>query len=242
MVDHLIIEPMTESFVVWRCLHGGALDATTIDHPMPNPQVDWPHTKTRNVPLLKKLIATYGTCAMLARDGDSIVATLRFYPKALCTCTDSGPGFCLQQEFPAGPPDQLAAQELPPVEKLDDKTLFVHCLMIVAPKDEPDRYRRKGLATHLVGELIRWSIKNKWDAIEANAYEEIPILYAISGVAGRRFWEKLGFRAIRQDIEPGISGEILEAVRKDAIAVGVPIRDATNRYRMRLEVSNLRCR
>jgi hypothetical protein len=216
------------------------LDATTIDHPMPNPQVDWPRIKTRNVPLLKKLITTYGTCAMLARDGNSIVATLRFYPKALCTFTDSGLGFCLQQKFPAGPPDQLLEHELSPVEKLDEKTLFVHCLMIVAPKDEPDRYRRKGLATQLVRELIRWSIKNKWDAIEANAYEEIPILYAISGVAGRRFWEKLEFRVIQQDIEPGISGEILEAVCKDAIEVGIPIRDATNRYRMRLEVSNLK--
>jgi hypothetical protein len=137
----------------------------------------------------------------------------------------------------------LAAQELPPVEKLGDKTLFVHCLMTVAPKDEPDRYRRKGLATRMVSELIEWSIKNKWDAIEANAYAEIPILYAISGVAGRRFWEKLNFRVIRQDTEPGISGEILEAVRKNAIAVGIPIGDATNRYRMRLEISNLRrCR
>ena len=114
--------------------------------------------------------------------------------------------------------------------------------MIVAPKDEPDRYRRKGLATRMVDELIRWSIKNEWDAIEANAYEEIPILYAISGVAGRRFWEKLGFCVIRQDTEPGISGEILESVRKDAIAVGIPIRDATNRYRMRLEISSLRHR
>jgi hypothetical protein len=91
----------------------------------------------------------------------------------------------------------------------------------------------------MVRELIRWSIKNKRDAIEANAYEEIPILYAISGVAGKRFWEKLGFRVIRQDIEPGISGEILEAVRKDAIAVGIPIRDVTNRYRMQLEISKL---
>ena len=238
MIDHLVIEPMTERFVVWRCLHGGALDAAIIDHPVPTSKVDWSRIKTRNVPLLKKLVATYGTCSMLARDGDSVVATLRFYPKALCPCTDSESGFCLQQEFPAGPPDQLAAQELPPVEKLDDRTLFIHCLMIVAPKDEPDRYRRKGLATRMVRELIRWSIENKWDAIEANAYEEIPILYAISGVAGRRFWEKLDFCVIRQDTEPGISGEILEAVRKDAIAVGIPVRDATNRYRMRLEVSN----
>jgi hypothetical protein len=199
MVDRLIIEPMTSDFVVWRCPHTGALNKTNIDHPMPNPQVNWPRVRARNLPLLNKLLATYGTCALLARDDDAIVATLRFYPKALCTFTDSGLGFCLQQEFPAGPPDQLALRELSPLDMLDDKTLFVHCLMVAAPEDEPDRYRRKGLATRMVRELISWSRRGNWSAIEASAYEEIPYLYAISGVAGKRSWEKLGFRVIQQD-------------------------------------------
>ncbi|MFZ7104477.1 MAG: hypothetical protein ACOWWO_17735 [Peptococcaceae bacterium] len=239
MIDRLVVEPMTENFLVWRCLHGGALEPANIDHPMSNPEIDWQYIKTRNVPLLKKLITTYGTCALIVRDGDSIVATLRFYPKALCTFidTEGGLGFCLQQRFPAGPSDRLLEQELLPTCQLSDKTLFVHCLFVIAPDNEPSRYRRKGLATLMVSELVKWGIKNKWNAIEANAYQEIPILYAISGVAGRVFWEKLGFQVIRQDTEPGMNGEILEVILKDAARVGIPIKDARNRYRMRLELS-----
>jgi hypothetical protein len=238
MNDHLIIEPMTENFLVWRCLHGGAFDFANIDHPKPNPQVDWQYIKTRNTPLLKKLISTYGTCAILARDGNLIIGTLRFYPKVLCTFSGEGLGLCLQQRYPAGPSDQFVNQELLPAHKLRDKTLFVHCLFIAASDNDPDRYRRKGLATLMVRELIKWGIKNKWDGIEASAYEEIPTLYAISGVAGKLFWEKLGFQVIQQDTEPGMKGEILEVILKSAAEVGIPLKDTTNRYRMRLELSN----
>lgn len=235
MVDRLIIEPMPEGLLLWRCLHGGPLSARNIDDPQPNPQVDWPRTRARNVPLLKKLIEVYGTCAMVARDGEEIVATLRFYPKALCSFSNGGAGFCLQQEPPAGPADELAARDFPP-PLLPDGCLFVHCLMIASAEDEPHRYRRQGLATRMVRELIRWAKGRGWQAIEANAYEDIPMLYAISGVAGRRFWKRLGFRVIRQDTEPGLSGELLETVRKDAVAAGIPAAHAANRYRMRYDL------
>jgi hypothetical protein len=237
MLDHLIIEPMQEGFVLWRCLHGGPLGAQNIDYPAPHPEIDWPTTRARNVPLLEKLTRTYGACAIVAREGVEVVATLRFYPRALCSFSDSGAAFCLQQRFPAGPPDDLIAQDLPLLQELPDKTLFVHCLMVTSPKDDPDRYKRKGLATRMARELIRWAKEHGWYTIEANAYEEIPLLYAIAGVAGRRFWEKLGFTAVGQDVEPAISGEFLKALLKDAVAAGIPAEGAADRYRMRLNLT-----
>lgn len=236
-MDRLIIEPMREEFILWRCLHGGPLSATNIDDPAPHPEIDWPLTRARNVPLLKKLARTYGTCAIVARDGAEVVATLRFYPKALCSFSAGGAAFCLQQPYPAGPADDLAARDFPPLQELPEKTLFVHCLMIVSPTDEPSRYKRKGLATRLARELIRRAKEQGWDAIEANAYEEIPLLYAIAGVAGKRFWEKLGFSVVNSDTEPGMNGTLLEAIRKDALAAGIPAENAADRYRMRLELT-----
>jgi hypothetical protein len=109
--------------------------------------------------------------------------------------------------------------------------------MVASPKDDPDRYKRKGLATRLARELICWAKEHGWHTIEANAYEEIPLLYAIAGVAGRRFWEKLGFTAVGQDVEPGISGEFLKALLKDAVAAGIPAERAANRYWMRLDLT-----
>ena len=79
----------------------------------------------------------YGTTAIIARDGEQVMGTLRFYPKALCSFGETGVGFCLQQEYPAGPADGFAERRVPPLHELIDKALFVHCLMIAPVKDDP---------------------------------------------------------------------------------------------------------
>lgn len=73
-------------------------------------------------------------------------------------------------------------------------------------------------------------------SIEPIAYEEIPYLYQISGSAGKKFWEKMGFKVVIQDTEPGLKGELLEKVRKEAADLGIPEDQAANRYQMRLEL------
>ena len=236
MARELSVQPMAEDSLLWRCLHGGPINREKMDFPAPNPEVDWSRIRARNVPLLTKLTRTYGACAMVARDGDEVVGTLRFYPKAICALDGGGAGFCLQQRWPAGPADDLAAREFPPPETLADRSLFVHCLMIASPARDPDRYRRKGLATRLARELVRWASERGWPAIEAVAYEELPTLYAISGAAGRRFWEPLGFRLVHQDTEPAISGDLLEKLRQDAIRAGLRPENVANRYGMRLDL------
>jgi hypothetical protein len=233
---NLTIAPMTADFIVWRCLHGGPLSRAAIDRPAPHPRIDWPSIRARNVPLLERLIRTYGSCAMVARDGEDVVGTLRFYPKELCAFGEGGAAFCLQQAYPAGPRDDMAARPWPAREEMREKILFVHCLMVAAPEGEPGRYRRRGLATRMARELARWAREEGWEAIEAAAYEEIPWLYANAGVAGRRFWEKLGFRIVHEDSEPAMSGELLEVIRKSAAEAGLPPEKTTNRYWMRREV------
>jgi len=238
MLEELVVEPMRKDFILWRCLHGGPLNRENIDAPPPNPEVDWPYVRARNMPLLLKLTQAYGACAILAREGDDVVGSLRFYPKALCESGDAGAGFCIQQRPPAGPPDDLAAHDFPPLAAPADKTLFVHCMMITAPPGEPERYRRKGLATRLARELVRWATGQGWSGIEATAYEELPMLYAISGVAGRRFWEPLGFRLTHQDTEPAISGDLLEKLRRDAVAAGLDPQSVANRFIMRRDLAS----
>jgi hypothetical protein len=83
---------------------------------------------------------------------------------------------------------------------------------------------------------FRWADERGWRAIEAVAYEEIPFLYAISGSAGKRFWEDLGFKVVLQDTEPGIKGELFEKVRKEAADAGISEAQAANRYYMRLDL------
>src|SRR5512135_487808 len=96
LMADLFAGPMGEGFLLWRCLHQGPLGPHNIESPAPNPEVDWAFVRARNLPLLEKLTKTYGACAILARDGNLVVGSLRFYPKALCSFGENGAGFCLQ--------------------------------------------------------------------------------------------------------------------------------------------------
>ncbi|MCP4257982.1 MAG: hypothetical protein GY774_10710, partial [Planctomycetes bacterium] len=56
MVEDVVVEPMTEEFILWRCLHGGPLSCKTIDQwqEMGEMSTMWERDRSRNRPLLKK--------------------------------------------------------------------------------------------------------------------------------------------------------------------------------------------
>lgn len=235
MPGDVTIGMMTEEFLVWRCLHGGPLDAQSIEQWQANKDIPWPEFRARNLPLLRRLTQVYGACAVLARDGDRfsgrVVGTLRFYPKSICTFSEhGGAGMCLQQAHPAGPVADMADADFQPLEQLPDKTLFVHCLMLT--KD----CQRKGVGTRMARYLIEWAGERKWQAIEATAYEDLDIIYAVAGVAGKNFWEKLGFSVAAVGTEPGFEHypDILKVLREQGRARGIPEQDVTRKYTMRL--------
>ncbi len=76
---------MTENFILWRCLHGGPLSKQTIEQ-----NEKWSKFRNINLSILKKIIKTYGTCAIIAKDGDEIIGVLRFYTQSLGDYGKSG--------------------------------------------------------------------------------------------------------------------------------------------------------
>jgi hypothetical protein len=86
--------------------------------------------------------------------------------------------------------------------------------------------------------LIRWAREQGWRTIEANANEKIPLIYAIAGVAGEAILGEA--RIQRREFGYGTvdEREFLEAIRKDAVAAGVPAEQAANRHKMRLELTS----
>jgi GNAT superfamily N-acetyltransferase len=238
MVQRLAVEMMPSDFILWRCLHGGPLTRDNLDHPDPNPQVDWPSARARNVPILRALTASYGACAILSRDGDRVVGILRFYPRAVLGIAGSL-GFCLQRPFPGGPPRDFAAAVLPLRGALEDRTLVVHCMAAGQPGAGEDPHRRRGLGTRMVRKLIDWARAEGWDAIEATAYADLDVLYAITGAAGRTFWEKIGFRVARTGIEPELrkEGDLLDAMRREATERGMAPDRLADKYAMLYELS-----
>jgi GNAT superfamily N-acetyltransferase len=238
MGEDIVIEPMTEAFILWRCLHSGPLSCQTIDRWPSESQIDWERYRARNVPLLVKLTRTYGTCAILARADDRIVGQLRFYPRIIWDM-DSAGGLCLLQNYPNGPADDFADTEFPPLEHIEDKTLAVHCLMTGSSQQEENPFQRKGFGTRMVRFLIQWAKANGWEYIAVDAFEDIPIIYEITGSAGLTFWQKLGFRIVDRHPHPHLQerSEFVVMLEEQAKSVGINPERAKDRLVMRLDLT-----
>ena len=238
MTEQLRVEMMSRKAILWRCLHGGSLTADSIEKKNDEEAIPRLEFRTRNVSLLTNLIDVYGSCAVVVRAGNRFVGHLRFYPKTICEVTESGPGMCLQQEFPYGPAQDFGRRKFPPLARIEDKTLRVHCLMLTPAEPGGESYRRKGIGTRMARTLVEWASENGWRAIEATAYEGLPIVFDITGQAGRSFWEKIGFRLIRTDREPALEEEsdFVLRMREEARARSLDPAMIKNRYIMRLDL------
>ena len=234
MIEGVVVEPMTEEFILWRCLHGGPLARETIDQWSSASTLPLERYRERNVPLLVKLTRTYGSCAILARDGDQVVGQLRFYPKALCAMNAGC--LCLQQDHPAGPADGFADSDFPEPASIEDKTLSVHCLMTGSSQQAENPYQRKGIGTRMAETLIQWAGANGWEHIEADALEDIPLVYEIT--PGYTFWEKLGFHIADRHPHPHLQGqdEFVQKLEEQAKAIGISPERARDRIVMRLDL------
>lgn len=237
MAVPIVTEMMSEQNLVWRCLHGGPLTADSIDAPGPDGHVPFGTFRARNLTFLGNLVRTYGVCAVAARQGEAVVGHLRFYPKAVRDLAAPGLGLCLQQEFPSGPSDALGRMRFPPLDEIADKTLLVHCMM-VAPDGPGGSLRHQGIGRRMAGALLDWAGTSGWRAVEATAYASVPVVYTISGQAGRSFWEGLGFRVVRTGREILLEEEndFVRTMRDQAVALGVDPASIKDKYTMRREL------
>ena len=240
MVEDVVIEPMADKFILWRCLHGGPVSRDTIDKWPAEDSTPWGRYRKRNKPFLEKLTRIYGACAILARHGDRIVGHLRFYPKAVRDMEGAG-GPCLQQDPPGGPVENFADSDFPDLAKIEDKTIVVHCLMTGSPLQKENPYQRRGIGTRMVRALIEWARANGWERIEVDSFEDLPIIYEGTGSAGHTFWEKLGFRIVDRHPHPDLQnhsqlGEFIETLEEQAKSIGIPPGRACDRLVMSLEL------
>jgi hypothetical protein len=236
MLEDVVIKPMTEDFLLWRCLHGGPLSKSSIDIPTEDSQAAFKYKSTSST-LVKKLIQTYETCAMLAWDQNEVVGFVRFYPKIVEQMNEAG-HFCLLQDFPNGPSEQLVQADFPHLDKISDKTLSVNCMMTGSPLIKNNPYQRKGLGTSLIEALIEWARVNGWQAIEAEAYHDLPLFFEVTGNAGRSWWQKLGFNVVSIGEETAMKdeSEFFQKAKKQAKELGLNPDEVAKRFRMRLEL------
>jgi GNAT superfamily N-acetyltransferase len=237
MANNIVIEPMSEEFILWRCLHSGPLSLETIENWPADSTIDWEHLRERNLALLKALTRAYGACAFLARSGSRIVGQLRFYPRVVWERQAAGE-LCLQQDYPNGPVTGLAEMEFPPLSQISDKTLLIHCLMTGSPQLADNPFQRKGIGSRLVRCLAEWAKARGWERIEVDAFEDLPLIYEITGSAGITFWNQLGFKTVDRHPHPHLldRSEFVDTIEKQAASVGIPPEKARDRIIMRLHL------
>ena len=110
---------------------------------------------------------------------------------------------------------------------------------------QSDRAIHDDLGVHrsTIKKYRQWAEANNWDCIEADAFEDIPIIYEIAGGAGITFWEKLGFQIVDRYPHPHLQqpnehNEFVTTLKKQAKSIGIPPEKATDKIVMRLNLKN----
>jgi GNAT superfamily N-acetyltransferase len=189
-MDSLILKPMDGSFLIWRCLHDGPITRDNLNAPPDESCLAYQESAIR---LLRQLTKRYGSAAILAWEGDNVVGLLRFVPKVVSQM-EGGGGFCLLMPYPAGPTKAFPHKVLPSQESIEDRTLVVTCMQLLSDR------QRQGVGRAMVERLKSWAREEGWDAVEATAYQDLPLVFEVTGNAGRQWWEELGFH-VRESME-----------------------------------------
>jgi hypothetical protein len=94
----------------------------------------------------------------------------------------------------------------------------------------------------MVRNLIAWARANGWRRIEVDSFEDIPIIYEMTGSAGHTFWEKLGFHLVDRHPHPGLQDrsrypDFIVALEEQARSMGMVPERARDQLTMCLDVT-----
>ena len=182
--------PMNKDFILFCCLHCGLLSPSTIEEKcgLTMEQLD------RNKKFLARLIDTYGSCAMLAMKGDSVVAHARFYPQIIYDQFKNG-GLCCHDPNHAIT-QKIAEMELPTLTNRAKRILRITCFFV--HKD----YRGQGLSHKLIDAILGWAKSNAWKSVRCLAYSDNYWLSSEMCTPMLRTYRKHGFRKMGTTIIP----------------------------------------
>jgi len=185
------IHPMKKDFLLFRCLHSGALRPSTIDEEcsLSKEQSD------RNKKFLTRVIDSYGSCAMLAVDGESVVAHARFYPQVIYDrfkfcCQD--PNHAITQE--------IAEMKFPRLANQAERDLRITCYFVL------EDYRGQGLSHKLIAAVIEWGKNNGWKSVRCLATRNNYWLSSEMCTPMLRTYVKHGFKIIGTVAIPEVKG------------------------------------
>jgi len=135
--------------------------------------------------LLARLIDAYGSCAMLAMEGDSAVAHARFYPEIIYNQFE----FCCQDPNHSIT-QKMVEMKLPPLVNPAERILRITCFLV------HEDYRGQGLSHKLIDAILEWAKNNAWKSVRCFAYPDNYWLSSEMCTPMLRTYSKHGFRKI----------------------------------------------
>jgi GNAT superfamily N-acetyltransferase len=263
------MKPMSEDYILLTCLHKGPVDTAAWEpswntDPSGLPPHPWSDETLRSLvagqrwithgnfqkpegrEFMREMIQRYGTCALLAWEGRTVIGFVRFYPMKIAR---------LAVEGHAGEFEPVLDCTLACEPDEDEGTLWVQCVMTCAPytgvrQDAPPAVRadenfraaqdvgaRKGIGLKLARAVVPWAREHGWKRIIKVAHPDLDFYYGIWGGGGKAFWEKAGFTSIGtiygpQDWSGGDYGAFLRA---QAAEKGMTEEEAWTFHRMACE-------
>lgn len=193
---------MTKDFILYRCIHVGPLGPENINKFTEKDKRSTRDMFTRNKKFFKRLVETYGSCAMLAMENDLVIAHTRFYPQVISKLTGKNDMCCQQQEYATT--QKMIEMDLPRIKELTDRSLRIHCWHI--HKD----YRNKGLSHTLLDAIIDWAKAQGWKTILASAGVNDPWVASLSCAPMLRTYLKHNFQVVTMVQSP----ELLDYLKK----------------------------
>jgi GNAT superfamily N-acetyltransferase len=150
---------------------------------------------------LRKMVEVYGSCGVLALDGDIIVGVLWFYPQWIKQ--KFGGPICIQGENYEAL-TQFNLEAVPAMEAMPTKTLHIECMMVV--RSERADYTGRGIGRGMIEHLITWARQNHWTRIEAQAISDIKPLRLWAGAYTVARYQALGFEIVEGAVttNPGL--------------------------------------
>ncbi|MFA9454373.1 MAG: GNAT family N-acetyltransferase, partial [Candidatus Aminicenantaceae bacterium] len=104
---------------------------------------------------------------------------------------------------------------------------------------EHNPFQRRGIGTRLVLCLAEWAKDQGWERLEVEAFEDIPLIYEVTGSAGITFWNRLGFKTVDRHPHPHLQdrSEFVDTLEMQAASVGISPERARDRIIMRLDLT-----
>ena len=198
---------MDKDFILSRCVHFGPLRSANVGTVPAHVQGPSKEQLDRNTEFLARLIDAYGSCAMLAVEGDEVVAHARFYPQMIC----DQHSFCCQD--PKHPiTQQMVEMELSMIENPLDRVLRIDCFLV--HKD----YQGRGLSHALLDGVLDWAKAHDWRAVRAWASPDNYWLASQICAPMLRTYLKHGFQKVRtfppSEFPSSAVGELLSQMQQ----------------------------